>query len=201
MQNHYLAQILSELKFSFFITSLVTVFFSTPMAAQVIIKTPSTPDIVVCQNPEKLEVEITANTTFTEPLTVQIQLPPGISYAPQSLENVNTPDGVEVLEEDILELAAPVFQINASTSNPFTDGESLTFRIEREADCMAIVYAQAEGTFEDNIVVSFGGGSEEELGVLTLTGSLTISVKQVVTVKKHSLEENMKCSTTVGTPQ
>ncbi|MFK7904321.1 MAG: T9SS type A sorting domain-containing protein, partial [Chitinophagales bacterium] len=46
----------------------------------------------------------------------------------------------------------------------FNDGDEFVFRIAREADCMAIVYTQSGGTFEDLVVVDFEGGSESELG-------------------------------------
>lgn len=149
-----------------FLTSIFFLFFFTlSLEAQVIIKTNATPDIAVCQSPEILEVEITANATFTENLIVEVQLPLGISYVSQSIEVIEgTANNLEMVEMDISDATQPIFQINASTAAPFNDGEHIVFQIAREADCMAITYAQSGGTFEDLIVVDFGGGSEEELG-------------------------------------
>ncbi|MFK7903511.1 MAG: hypothetical protein AB8B69_00225, partial [Chitinophagales bacterium] len=100
-----------------FILSGLLFLLLSPLEAQVIIKTESTPDIAVCQSPEKLEIKITANTTFTEYLTVSVQLPLGISYVPQSLEIVESPANLEIIEVDVSDVSEPIFQINASVAS------------------------------------------------------------------------------------
>ena len=114
--------------------------------------------------PKKLEIEIRANATFTEPLEVSVDLPLGVSYVPQSLQLTQIPVGLEMEESHVSDLSVPIFQIKASATSPFNEGEKIVFSIEREADCLAINYAQSGGTFEDLIVVDFEGGSEQELG-------------------------------------
>jgi hypothetical protein len=93
---------------------------------------------------------LSANSTITGS-SIDILLPPGISYTAGSVVLVSNPSGISITESNISNLQQPSF----SFTGTMNIGETCVFRISRSADCRAIAYRDLGNTLVDSVFVTY----------------------------------------------
>jgi hypothetical protein len=129
-------------------------FFSFAGKAQFNINYPSqAEDLNSCFGNGLLRVEIIV-LTGTINLTVEIQLPPGISYQSGSVQ-LQSAQGITGITQIGGNANAPIFQISPNRVNA---GDFVVFSIRRDANCTARTHALSGGRFKDIVTVSGSSG-------------------------------------------
>jgi len=110
----------------------------------------SSSDIQVCVDTQTVDITLSANNTITGD-SIVILLPPGVSYAANSLVFVSNPAGVSITESNISNLQQPSFTF----SGTMNVGDVCTFRISRSADCRTIAYRDQGNSLIDSVFVTY----------------------------------------------
>ena len=87
---------------------------------------------------------------------VTITMPPGVTYVPGTVMEIANVGGLDIVEDDISDLTAPVFEITPSN---LTENQEITISYAREGDCAAKDHAVAGGKFKDEIKVCGNSGT------------------------------------------
>lgn len=144
------------------ISSLTLVLFlmliTVSTQAQISISSGFAPDIVVCQEAEKVELTIKVDVDISSALAINLELPPGVQY--DSFEILNIPAEINMKEVNA-NLQSPRFRIEANTGERIEKGSLIVFAVSRTANCQAIDHVQTGGIFRDLIKISYTGGSDE----------------------------------------
>lgn len=112
----------------------------------------SSGDLQVCIDTQTVEITLTASNTLTGS-SIDILLPPGISYAAGSVLILTNTAGITILESNISNLQQPSF----SFSGTMNIGDVCVFSIARSADCQAIAYRDQGNTLVDSVFVTYNG--------------------------------------------
>ncbi len=114
-------------------------------------------DIITCNASGLLRVDVNILSSTTD-LTVEIQLPPGISYQNGSVQLMSA-QGITGIVHAGGTASAPIFQVSPSRLIP---GNFFSFSILKTADCTARTHALAGGIFKDIVIVSGSTGTVTE---------------------------------------
>jgi len=110
----------------------------------------SSGDLQVCIDTQTVEITLLARSPLTGS-SIDILLPPGISYAPGSITIVSNSAGVIITESNISDLRKPSFTFTGAMNT----GESCVFSIGRWADCRAIAYRDQGNNLIDSVFATY----------------------------------------------
>ncbi|BDS14438.1 hypothetical protein [Aureispira anguillae] len=110
----------------------------------------SSSDIQVCIDTQTVDITLSANSTITGD-SITILLPPGVSYAANSLSFVSNPAGISITESTITNPQQPTFNF----SGTMNIGDVCVFRIGRFANCQTIAYRDLGNLLLDSVFVTY----------------------------------------------
>jgi hypothetical protein len=122
--------------------------------SQLTVSSGSSSDIQVCIDTQTVDITLSANGTITGS-SIDILLPPGVSYAANSLVLVSNSAGVSISESNISNRQQPSFTF----SGTMNVGDVCVFRIGRFADCRALIYRDQGNTLIDSVFVNYNAPS------------------------------------------
>ncbi|MEZ4884087.1 MAG: T9SS type A sorting domain-containing protein [Chitinophagales bacterium] len=113
-------------------------------------------DLNVCGEANILHISLTPTQDLTQIIDVKIELSEGIEYLENSLTILEIPTNISLNITNIPQPSELQLQIDPN-GEIWLSGETLSFEMQRTANCLAIDFAQMGGTFEDHITLSQNG--------------------------------------------
>lgn len=127
----------------------------------------SSGDLQVCIDTQTVEITMSASGTITGS-SIDVRLPPGVSYTPGSVTILSNPGGITITESNISNLQQPSFTF----SGTMNIGDDCIFRIGRSADCRTIAYRDQGNSLLDSVFVNYnnpGSAIANNLGNVNTT--------------------------------
>ena len=137
-------------KYLYFILCLFVFYAQTGYSQLTVSSGASSADLQVCIDTQTVDITLSANNTITGN-SINIFLPPGVSYAANSLVLVSNPAGISITESNISDRRQPSFTF----SGTMNVGDVCVFRIGRFADCRTIAYRDQGNTLVDSVFVTY----------------------------------------------
>ncbi|MFK7905954.1 MAG: hypothetical protein AB8B69_12550, partial [Chitinophagales bacterium] len=138
-----------------FLLAFISTLWTPLLQAQINVQNIAT-DLNVCGESNALTYSLTPEQEIQGIIDLQITLSEGIEYLDNSLLILESPNNISLSIINVPETFQIQLQVNTNGTT-WAIGETLSFEIQRTANCSAIDFAQIGGTFEDQISISQGG--------------------------------------------
>ncbi len=159
-----------------FLALALLCLFSKSLQAQFVLTTEQPEDIEVCKEGELLDIKMVATESFSGALSLELELPAGITAVLESGLVTNT--AATLISSNYSDPGRPSFILETTTV--LSPGQAIEFQLKRKGECAAIQVFQEGGIFEDILRLSFDGGEVEDFGSSyeLLYGALSIVVPE-----------------------